>query len=301
MEELKGRFPEGLDYAIVYDTTPFITESIHEVFKTLRDAVILVAVVVLLFLQNWRSALIPLVAVPVAIVGTFAVMAALGFSLNNLTLFGLVLAIGIVVDDAIVVVEAVEHHIEHGLTPRDATDQGDGRGLRAGHRHRPGADGGVRPVRVHPRHHRPVLPPVRPDDRRLDADLGLQLADAQPALAALLLQAADRKGERTEAAAEARLRPGGRLPRLPVPHAATWDRTSGRSRRADGGWPGRSPRSIGAVAGWLVGPLLNWLLSGFFRLFNVGFQAATGAYTGSSAGCSASACSCCSSTAACCT
>ena len=92
-------------------------------FKTLRDAIILVAVVVLLFLQNWRSAIIPLVAVPVAIIGTFAVMAAFGFSLNNLTLFGLVLAIGIVVDDAIVVVEAVEHHIEHGLRPRDATIQ----------------------------------------------------------------------------------------------------------------------------------------------------------------------------------
>ena len=117
----KERFPEGVDYAIVYDTTPFINESVNEVFNTLRDAVILVAVVVLLFLQNWRSAIIPLVAVPVAIVGTFAVMAALGFSLNNLTLFGLVLAIGIVVDDAIVVVEAVEHHIEHGLAPREAT------------------------------------------------------------------------------------------------------------------------------------------------------------------------------------
>ena len=89
----------------------------------MRDAVILVAIVVLLFLQNWRSAIIPLVAVPVAIIGTFAVMAAMGFSLNNLTLFGLVLAIGIVVDDAIVVVEAVEHHIEHGLSPRDATIQ----------------------------------------------------------------------------------------------------------------------------------------------------------------------------------
>ena len=121
MIELKERFPDGLDYSIVYDTTPFITESVSEVFKTLRDAVILVAFVVLLFLQNWRSALIPLVAVPVAIIGTFAVMAALGFSLNNLTLFGLVLAIGIVVDDAIVVVEAVEHHIELGLAPRDAT------------------------------------------------------------------------------------------------------------------------------------------------------------------------------------
>ena len=121
MEELKARFPSGLDYQIVYDTTPFIQESVNEVFHTLRDAVFLVAFVVLLFLQNWRSALIPLVAVPVAIVGTFAVMAAIGFSLNNLTLFGLVLAIGIVVDDAIVVVEAVEHHIEHGLAPREAT------------------------------------------------------------------------------------------------------------------------------------------------------------------------------------
>jgi multidrug efflux pump subunit AcrB len=121
MEELKARFPEGLDYAIVYDTTPFINESIKEVFKTLRDAVILVAIVVLLFLQNWRSAIIPLVAVPVAIIGTFAAMIAIGFSLNTLTLFGLVLAIGIVVDDAIVVVEAVEHHIEHGLAPREAT------------------------------------------------------------------------------------------------------------------------------------------------------------------------------------
>ncbi len=121
MEELKARFPDDVDYAIVYDTTPFIEQSIHEVFKTLRDAVILVAFVVLLFLQNWRSAIIPLVAVPVAIVGTFVVMAAMGFSLNNLTLFGLVLAIGIVVDDAIVVVEAVEHHIERGLSPREAT------------------------------------------------------------------------------------------------------------------------------------------------------------------------------------
>ncbi len=121
MEELKARFPNGVDYAIVYDTTPFITESIYEVFVTLIDAVLLVAFVVLLFLQNWRSAVIPLVAVPVAVVGTFAVMAAMGFSLNNLTLFGLVLAIGIVVDDAIVVVEAVEHHIEGGLSPRDAT------------------------------------------------------------------------------------------------------------------------------------------------------------------------------------
>jgi multidrug efflux pump subunit AcrB len=121
MAELKARFPDDVDYTIVYDTTPFIDESILEVFKTLIEAVVLVAIVVLVFLQNWRSAIIPLIAVPVAIIGTFAAMAMMGFSLNMLTLFGLVLAIGIVVDDAIVVVEAVEHHIERGLSPRDAT------------------------------------------------------------------------------------------------------------------------------------------------------------------------------------
>ncbi len=120
MTELKSSFPEGMDYKIVYDTTPFIKESVVEVFNTLRDAVILVAIVVLVFLQNWRAALIPLIAVPVAIVGTFAIMAALGYSLNNLSLFGLVLAIGIVVDDAIVVVENVERWLEQGLPPRDA-------------------------------------------------------------------------------------------------------------------------------------------------------------------------------------
>ena len=169
MEELKTRFPAGVDYAIVYDTTPFITESISEVFKTLRDAVILVAFVVLLFLQNWRSAVIPLVAVPVAVIGTFAVMAAMGFSLNNLTLFGLVLAIGIVVDDAIVVVEAVEYHIEHGLAPREASHQGHVAGLRPGDRRGPGAQRSVRALCVHQRHHRAVFPAVRPDDRRLDA------------------------------------------------------------------------------------------------------------------------------------
>ncbi|HTN04609.1 MAG TPA: multidrug efflux RND transporter permease subunit, partial [Planctomycetaceae bacterium] len=120
MAELHTRFPDGVDYSIVYDTTPFIQESVNEVFYSLRDAVVLVALVVLVFLQGWRAAVIPLIAVPVAIVGTFAAMAAFGFSLNSLTLFGLVLAIGIVVDDAIVVVEAIEHHIEHGMSPRDA-------------------------------------------------------------------------------------------------------------------------------------------------------------------------------------
>ncbi|MFO0844236.1 MAG: efflux RND transporter permease subunit [Gemmataceae bacterium] len=120
MEQLKKNFPEDVEYVISLEMTPFIEESIRGVIRTLVEAVILVAIVVLLFLQNWRSALIPLIAVPVAIIGTFAVMAVIGFSLNCLTLFGLVLAIGIVVDDAIVVVEAVEHHIEEGLPPRQA-------------------------------------------------------------------------------------------------------------------------------------------------------------------------------------
>jgi multidrug efflux pump len=123
MRELKKRFPQGLDYHIYYDTTPYISESIWEVFRTLFEAVLLVAIVVLVFLQNWRSALIPLIAVPVAIIGTFAAMALLGFSLNTLSLFGLVLAIGIVVDDAIVVVEATERHIEQGMMPRAAAHQ----------------------------------------------------------------------------------------------------------------------------------------------------------------------------------
>jgi multidrug efflux pump len=120
MDQLQEAFPDDIEYVIAFDTTPFISESITEVFRTLGLSILLVAVVVLLFLQNWRSTLIPLTAVPVAIIGTFAAMAAIGFSLNNLTLFGLVLAIGIVVDDAIVVVEAVEHHIEEGMRPRQA-------------------------------------------------------------------------------------------------------------------------------------------------------------------------------------
>jgi multidrug efflux pump len=121
MERLKKKFPTGVDYQIVYDTTPFIRESVYEVIVTLIHAVILVAIVMLVFLQSWRAAIIPLAAVPVAIIGTFAAMALLGYSLNTLTLFGLVLAVGIVVDDAIVVVEAVQHHIDHGESPRDAT------------------------------------------------------------------------------------------------------------------------------------------------------------------------------------
>ncbi len=121
MRQLAKRFPDGVDYQIAYDTTPFIRESVADVFQTLLVAAALVGLVVLVFLQNWRSVLIPMIAMPVAIVGTFAVMAAVGFSLNNISLFGLVLAIGIVVDDAIVVVENVERWLDKGVAPREAT------------------------------------------------------------------------------------------------------------------------------------------------------------------------------------
>ncbi len=123
MATAKGLFPPDLDYTIVYDTTPAVQASIHEIVKTFVEALILVTLVVFIFLQNLRATIIPLLTVPVSIVGTFIFFPMLGFSVNTLSMFGLVLAIGIVVDDAIVVVEAVMHHIEHGMSPRDATSQ----------------------------------------------------------------------------------------------------------------------------------------------------------------------------------
>src|SRR5476651_1932306 len=123
MAELSKDFPPGLKYEIVYDTTRFVQDSIDAVIHTLLEAIALVVLVVIVFLQTWRASIIPLVAVPVSIVGTFAVMLGFGFSINTLTLFGLVLAIGIVVDDAIVVVENVERNIANGLAPREATVQ----------------------------------------------------------------------------------------------------------------------------------------------------------------------------------
>jgi multidrug efflux pump len=123
MEELKKNFPEGIDYAVVYDPTVFVRHSIEAVIHTLVEAILLVVIVVILFLQTWRASIIPLAAVPVSLVGTFAVMLGVGFSINNLSLFGLVLAIGIVVDDAIVVVENVERNIALGLSPAAAAKQ----------------------------------------------------------------------------------------------------------------------------------------------------------------------------------
>jgi HAE1 family hydrophobic/amphiphilic exporter-1 len=121
MDELSKSFPTGLKHSIVYNPTEFIAESVHEVIKTIYEAVILVVFVVILFLQSWRASLIPILAIPVSLIGTFMVLAGLGYSLNNLSLFGLVLAVGIVVDDAIVVVENVERNLRLGLSPREAT------------------------------------------------------------------------------------------------------------------------------------------------------------------------------------
>ena len=123
MDELKSYFPEDVDYAITYDSTPAVSASIEEIVHTLFEAILLVVLVVFVFLQNARATLIPLVAIPVSLIGTFIFFPALGFTVNTLTMFGLVLAIGIVVDDAIVVVEAVMSHIERGKSPREATEQ----------------------------------------------------------------------------------------------------------------------------------------------------------------------------------
>ena len=121
MADLRQRLPQDVQFSYAIDTTLPVSEGIREIVITLVEAMALVVFVVYLFLQNWRATFIPMVAVPVSLIGTFAIFPALGFSINTLSLFGLVLAIGLVVDDAIVVVEAVEHHIEEGMSPSDAT------------------------------------------------------------------------------------------------------------------------------------------------------------------------------------
>ncbi len=285
MAELAADFPEGVAYEIRYDTTPYIQESIDEVFKTLREAVLLVALVVLLFLQNWRSALIPLIAVPVAIVGTFAVLLAFGFTLNNLTLFGLVLAIGIVVDDAIVVVEAVEHHIEHGMAPRAAT-------VRAMDE----VSGPVIAIGL-------VLSAVFVPCAFISGIIGqffrqfaLTIATStiisafnsltlSPALAAMLLR------PRGEAKSEALPRVvfgliGGLIgyETLSEPLAHRLARLVAAGPKLLGSpaveWvPVVLAALLGAAAGWMIAPLVNWLLGKFFRMFNSAFDWSTRVYT----------------------
>jgi multidrug efflux pump subunit AcrB len=275
MKELQSRFPPGIEYKIVYDTTPFIWESIWEVFITLIIAFILVALVVLVFLQNWRSALIPLAAVPVSVVGTFAVMWAMGFSLNNLTLFGLVLAIGIVVDDAIVVVEAVEHHMERGLAAREATimalDQ---------------VAGPVVAVGL-------VLSAVFIPCAFIGGIIGQFFRQFALTIAISTLLSAFNSLTLSPALSALLLKPKGKMGSAVLPRPAFI--LLGILGGAWIGWrlflsddDGRTDWSpfyaIGlaaglAVAGWVAGPWLNRILGTLFRGFNKGFDYATALYT----------------------
>ncbi|HQU42000.1 MAG TPA: efflux RND transporter permease subunit [Pirellulales bacterium] len=276
MKELSESFPEGLAFDVGFTTIPYTRESIREVFNTLRDAVILVAFVVLLFLQNWRSAIIPLVAVPVAIVGTFAVMATMGFSVNNLTLFGLVLAIGIVVDDAIVVVEAVEHHIEQGLAPREAT-------IKAMQQ----ASGPVIAVFV-------PCAFITGITGQFFRQFAMTIAVStiisafnsltlSPALTAVLLRPIDKQNARPLPWAAFPLI-GGVMGWMFL--TALAERWLGRfegdlSGRLGAAWPWLAPAAAalaGAMVGAAAGPWLNRVLAASFRAFDRGFRVATNVY-----------------------
>ena len=179
IEEMAKSFPKGLEYRLTYNPTEFIEVSISKLYITILEATVLVVLVVLLFLKTWRATLIPVIAIPVSLIGTCAVMQAFGFTLNMLTLFGLVLAVGIVVDDAIVVVENVERKLKEGLSPLEAARVSMDEVGTALDRHRPRAAGRVHPDDVHRRHHRPVLSPVRDNDRHRHRHLAVPVADAQ--------------------------------------------------------------------------------------------------------------------------
>ena len=187
MKELAKSFPPGLVFDVPFDTTTFVTASIDEVYKTLYEAAILVLIVILVFLQDWRAMLVPATTVPVTIIGAFAAMAALGFTVNLSTLFAIILAIGIVVDDAIVVVEGAAHYIEQGLSGHDAAIRAMNQLLGPDHRHHPRADVGLPAVGLSARPHRPHVFAIRARHRGDGADQRGQCrdleADAMRALA----------------------------------------------------------------------------------------------------------------------
>ena len=297
MDELAKDFPDGPDLRDPATTRrPSPASRSARCSRRCATPIILVALVVLLFLQNWRSALIPLIAVPVAIIGTFAAMAGDGLQPEQ--------------PDAVRPGAGHRHRRRRrdrggrgrraphraGAVAARGDHQGDGRGLRPGDRRRAGALRGVRALRVHQRHHRPVLPPVRPDDRRLDDHLGVQLADAQP-------------GPGGPAAAAARARSGATpLPRLAFALAGGW-----LGWRIAPGWPmqlgrgrlrpGTVPWLAAAGARWrrlLVSWPINAMLALVFPAVQRGLRRGRPASTRwASAGCCASACWCWSSTAAC--
>ena len=180
MAKMKESFPADVDYAVTLDTTDAVTAGMHEIVQTLLEAFILVILVVYIFLQDWRATLIPMFAVPVSLVATFAVFPLFGFSVNTLSLFGLVLAIGLVVDDAIVVVEGIQHHIEAGSDSEGSGSQSHAGTERSGHWYSTGTVGGVRADRVHSRHYRPALSAICIDHRDLRYYLSLQRPDLEP-------------------------------------------------------------------------------------------------------------------------
>ena len=294
MTQLKQNFPEGLDYAIVYDTTPFIRESIHEVVNALRDAFILVAIVVLIFLQSWRATIIPMVAVPVSLIGTFAVMTMLGFSLNNLSLLGLVLAIGVVVDDAIVVVENCERWIDHGLSPKEAAYKSMDEVTVAVIAIAFGLSAVFIPVAfiagITGQFYRQFALTIA-TSTLISAFNSLTLS---PALAALILKPRA-KGDHAHASH------GDALPKLGIvlllgliaylkltPYLAPM--FGAHSEGGHGGaavltgnpaliWAARAVAfAIGCVAGWLLAGTINRLLAGFFKVFNAAFNGLTAGY-----------------------
>ena len=179
MERLSRQFPPGIKYQVAFNTTDVVEESINEVLKTLAEAIALVVLVIFVFLQTWRSTIIPAVTIPVSLIGAFAFTKLMGFSINTLTLFGIILATGIVVDDAIVVIENIERHIqEYGKSARQAASDAMREVFGAVHRDRPGADCGVRAGGVLPWHDRPALRPVLDDDRLRGRAVGVQRGDA---------------------------------------------------------------------------------------------------------------------------
>ena len=188
MTQAKKDFPAGVDYVATYDSTRFVRAAIQDVVETLFVAIGLVILVVFLFLQNWRATLIPLLTVPVAVMGTFALFPLLGFSINITSMFGLVLAIGIVVDDAIVVVEAVQRNIDDGMTPREATLQAMAAGVRAGGRDRMHSGSGLYSRGFPGRNQRPDLPAIRADHRSSVLISAFSALSLSPALSALLLR-----------------------------------------------------------------------------------------------------------------
>jgi multidrug efflux pump len=266
MKELKARFPQGVDYDIAYDITPYVRDSVMDVVWTLLEAVGLVAVVVLLFLQNWRSALIPLIAVPVAIIGTFAVMAgltaaatasgnsALVFSLNNISLFGLVLAIGIVVDDAIVVVENVERWLEQGLPPREAA-----------RRAMDEVTGPVIAVAL-------VLSAVFVPCAFIGGITGQFFRQFAVTISASTIFSAINSLTLSPALAALLLRPHAPSPPNPLSHGG--ERGSKTNSPLSPGWE----RGAGGVRGDPVTRVLDFLLGWLFRGFNAVFRAGTAGY-----------------------